>query len=133
MIPWIFFLKKIDCFFGKISFLETHGMFPCLFFNESMVGHVSLKPRFLEEAHKRLGDLVILIVEGWKPYREQRGPGRLPETSCGPFILDRCFFWWVKIWVKISGQQIFFHIFSIPTKHQCFFLGVNNFQSQPAI
>ena len=66
-------------------------------------------------------------------YREQRGPGRLPETSCGPFILDRCFFWWVKIWVKISGQQIFFHIFSIPTKHQCFFFGVNNFQSQPAI
>lgn len=91
-MPWIFFLKKLRLFFGKISFLETHGMFTCLFFNESMVGHVSLKPRFLEEAHKRLGDLVILIVEGWKPYREQRGPGRLPETSCGPFILDRCFF-----------------------------------------
>lgn len=64
------FLKKLRLFFGKISFVEAHGMFPrmftCLFLMKAW-GHVSLKPRFLEEAHKRLGDLVILIVEGWKP------------------------------------------------------------------
>ena len=92
-------------------------------FNERMVGNVSLKPRFLEEAHKRLGDLVILIVEGWKPYREQRGPGRLPETSCGPSSWTVFFFSVGQNLGSISGQQIFFHIFSIPAKHQCFFLG----------
>ena len=64
-----FFLKNFDHFLAKYLFLKHMGCLHAYFLMKAW-GHVSLKPRFLEEAHKRLGDLVILIVEGWKPYRE---------------------------------------------------------------